>query len=60
MPFSLGNNGQKANYTNKILKKKGTGRVSTDVGTKHRWVMGIDVCLNDVAHAFLRKEKKNK
>lgn len=43
----MGNDNENANKTFTIFKNvfsKETGQVSTDLGTKHRWVKGIKVC----------------
>lgn len=63
MPYYMGNKSEKANYTYKIFKNffsKGTGQISTDLGTKHRWVNGIKVFSNAVSHLFSSTENKNK
>ena len=56
----MGNKSEKANYTYKIFKNffsKGTGQISTDLGTKHRWVNGIKVFFKCSVTPFLKYRK---
>ena len=38
-----------------IFFSRTTGLVSTNLGSKHHWVEGIHVCLNESLHPFLQR-----
>lgn len=57
----MGNDNKNANKTFTIFKNvfsKETGQVSTDLGTKHRWVKGIKV-VKMKCHTLSQEPKKN-